>query len=253
MNNPKSSTTSLDLPPQLQGLLNMSPAAPVPPTQSQAMPMTAGLSSAMTGQRGFIPSYEAGGMIGPQGMPMPTAPMGKPGVAEGMPAQGGMDPQMLEMQLNQFVRQNPQQIQQIRNAIMQEVQSGGLTMDELNMVVQLATVAAQNPAMYPNVRQYAIQQGIATEADLPQQFDAGLVFVLLLAARAIQQEMGGQGAQGPAAIPSMARGGQVPNSKSDSGEVLIMAHEKEYVIPRNVVEMKGKEFFDNLVEKYRKA
>jgi len=242
--------SAIDLPPELQGLMSMPSAAPAP--TMQAPPMSAGLSSGMTGQRSFIPSYANGGMVGPGGMPMPTAPMGQAGVSQGAPG-GAMDPQMMEMQINQFATQNPQQVQQIRNAIMQEVQSGGLTMDELNMVIQLATVAAQNPAMYPNIRQYAIQQGIATEADLPPQYDPGLVFVLLLAAKAIQQEMGGQGGQGPAAIPSMARGGQVPNSKSDSGEVLIMAHEKEYVIPRNVVEMKGKEFFDNLVEKYRKV
>ena len=53
------------------------------------------------------------------------------------------------------------------------------------------------------------------------------------------------------AVPSMARGGEVQQSKKSDGSVLINAHEGEYVIPANVVKMKGKEFFDSLVEKYK--
>jgi hypothetical protein len=55
------------------------------------------------------------------------------------------------------------------------------------------------------------------------------------------------------AIPSMARGGMTPDSRKADGSVLINAHEGEYVIPKRVVEMKGKEFFDSLVEKYKDA
>jgi hypothetical protein len=180
-----------------------------------------------------------------------------------------MSPQMMDMQVNQFATQHPQEVAQIRQAIMEVMQSGELTAQELNMVVQLATVAAQNPEMYPYVRNFAIQNGIATEQDLPQQYDQGLVFVLLLAARAIQADVGGQDmmqggtpsmAGAPAvtgsqvssgAVPSMARGGMTPESKKSDGSVLINAHEGEYVVPANVVKMKGKEFFDSLVEKYR--
>jgi hypothetical protein len=158
---------------------------------------------------------------------------------------------------------------QIRGSIQEVLATGELTQQELNTIVQLATVAAQNPEMYPYVRRFAIQQGIATEQDLPAQYDQGLVFVLLLAARAVQADLGGQNmmqggtpmmAGGPdvtasqvssGALPSMAKGGTVPQSKKSDGSVLINAHEGEYVIPRHVVEMKGKEFFDTLVEKYR--
>jgi hypothetical protein len=44
-----------------------------------------------------------------------------------------------------------------------------------------------------------------------------------------------------------------PDSKKSDGSVLINAHEGEYVIPKRVVEMKGKEFFDSLVEKYKES
>jgi hypothetical protein len=178
---------------------------------------------------------------------------------------------MLEMQINQFATQHPQQVAQIRAAVMQMIQTGELTQQELNMIVQLATVAAQNPDMYPYVRKFAIQNGIATEQDLSPQYDQGLVFVLLLVARAIQADLGGQNmmqggspamAGGPAitasqvssgGIPSMASGGMTPPSKKSDGSVLINAHEGEFVIPKHVVAMKGKEFFDNLIEKYREA
>jgi hypothetical protein len=239
-----------NIPPALAGLLSMGGSAP----SGGSMAPAAGLSGAMTGQQSFIPSYQAGGMIGAGGMPEPTSAGLAPEAQ-----QGGMSPQMLEMQVNQFANQHPQQVAQIREAIMQAMQSGELTQQELNMIVQLATVAAQNPDMYPYVRNFAIQQGIATEQDVPAQYDQGLVFVLLLAARAIQQDMGGQDvmqggspamAGGPA-IPSMAKGGPTPDSKKADGSVLINAHEGEYVIPAEVVKAKGTEFFDGLVSKYR--
>lgn len=270
MNNPSygapASTTSLDLPPALASILNMGSPAPAGGGQPS---QTAGLSAAMTGSQSFVPSYQAGGMIGAGGMPEPTSV----GLAQqGQMPQGGMTPQMLDMQVNQFANQNPQQVAQIRSAILEVIQTGELTQQELNMVVQLATVAAQNPEMYPYVRNFAIQQGIATEQDLPAQYDQGLVFVLLLAAKAIQADLGGQnmmqggtpamaggapgaGAMPPqapsGAIPSMATGGAVPQSKKSDGSILINAHEGEYVIPANVVKMKGKEFFDTLVDKYK--
>jgi hypothetical protein len=274
MNNP--GMTNLDLPPALASILSMgSSAAPSAPMGDSAR---AGLASGMTGQQSFIPSYQAGGMIGTGGMPDPTgmgmgaAPSGNVGLTpQGQPQGGAMSPQVMEMQINQFATQHPQELAQIKQSIMQVMQTGELTQQELNMIVQLATVAAQNPEMYSYVRNFAIQQGIATEQDLPAQYDQGLVFVLLLAARAIQADVGGQNmmqggspamAGGPeiaasqvtsGAIPSMARGGMTPDSKKADGSVLINAHEGEYVIPKRVVEMKGKEFFDSLVEKYKDA
>jgi hypothetical protein len=227
----------------------------------QLPPQAAGLASNMIGgPTTFIPtppSYQAGGMIGPGGMP--AAPPTGVGVNPNGQAGQPMDYQMMEMNINQFASQHPQQLKQIQDVIMQLMQSGELTQEQLNMVTQLATVAAQNPEMYPYVRQFAIQQGIATEQDLPQQYDQGLVFVLLLAARAAQQAMGGQNMMqggspamaGGQPVPSMAVGGKVPQSRKEDGSVLINAHEGEYVIPKNVVEMKGREFFDSLVEKYK--
>lgn len=213
--------------------------------------------------QGFIPSYQTGGMIGPGGVP----------ATAGLSQQGGgqqMSPQMVDMYTNQFASQHPEKLAQIKQAIQQALSSGELTQQELNMVVQLASVASQNPEMYPHVRRFAIQQGIATEQDLPQQYDQGLIAVILIAAKAAQANTGGQnlmqggspamagGASAPSApggqpIPSMATGGPTPDSKRMDGSVLVNAHEGEYVIPANVVKMKGREFFDSLLEKYKDA
>lgn len=248
------STTSLDLPPALASILAMPSAGTVAPMSASgpaapAAPATTiggALGGAPTMQAQPLPSFQEGGMIGPGGMPMP-----------GMQQAGApMDSTQRDQLLNQSLSQNPQVVQEIQALLMQGLQSGEITPQELNMIIQLVQVAAQNPDMYPYVRQFAIQQGIATEADLPAQYDEGLVVALLTVAKSAQQMIqGGQSMMAPAAggqaapMQSLKTGGTVKGN-TDS-PVPIMAHEGEYVIPKNVVQMKGKEFFDRLVEQYK--
>lgn len=198
-------------------------------------------------QQPTVPSYQQGGLATPTG-PAPSS--GGVGVQ-----QGPMDSQMLEMQVNQFASQHPQELAKIRQVIMSELQSGNLTPQELNQIVQLATVAAQNPSLYPQIRQFAIQQGIATEQDLPQQYDQGLVIVLLIAAKAAQQDLGGSpaGAGAPAQagpIPSMKQGGPTPKGNSKDG-FLAELHKNEYVVDADTLMYHGKKTFDALVAKAR--
>lgn len=242
---------SLDLPPVLQNLM--------------AMPMAGNQSALQSGmqelrQLGILPTYQEGGMVGPGGMPVRPQAGLAPSGQEAPPMTG----QGMQMEIQRLMKQNPQQVQQVQQAIMSGLQSGELTMQELNMMAQLAKVAAQNPQMYPQIRQFAIQQGIATEQDLPQQYNQGLVLVILLAAQAAQmQSQGGamqpqQGAP-PTPMPqaamqppvaSMRMGGALPqNSKNKDGSVPIIAHEGEYVIPAEVVRRKGTDFFDKMIGK----
>lgn len=198
-------------------------------------------------ESGKFYGYQQGGMVTPQG----PAPAGLQ--AQGQPKQP-VSPQMMEMNIQKIMNEQPQAVSQIRNVIVEELQAGNLSPQELTMIVQLATVAAQNPQMYPQLRQYAIQQGLATEQDLPPQYDEGLVFVLLLAGRAAQQVIGAGAnmAQGEMPIQSMAAGGQVVGpGTGTSDSIPIKVSNGEYVIPANVVRMKGKEFFDSLLEKYK--
>jgi hypothetical protein len=209
-----------------------------------------------------LPSYQMGGAIGPGGQPMRPA-----GLQDAAPTGEQMSPQMVEMQIEEFVRTNPQAVQQIQQLFMQGVQSGQLDQQELNNIYQLAMTALRNPATYPQLRQYAITQGIAAAEDLPPQFDQPLVIAVILAIRSAQAGVGGQnmmqggtpamappapalGAPPPGgAMPSMAKGGPIPGG-SGSKPVAIEAHEGEYVIPKHVVDMKGREFFDKMLAQY---
>lgn len=268
-------TTSLDLPASLQGLLGSgSPQVainePALAQQSQQFTQTGTVASnpnAPALDFRLQPTYAEGGMVGQNGMPVRPAGMG----GQEQP----MSPQMLEMQLQEFMRKNPQQVQQVANAVMAGFQSGEITPEELNMAGQLAMTALQNPEMYQYVRKYAIQQGMATEQDLSPTYDQGLVFVLLLAVRSVQQQTGGMGAVGgmgtqtgmpPQPVMSMADGGYVSmgshaknggpvvgpgTGTSDSIPIRVSAG--EYVIPAKVVQAKGVDFFDSLLKKYQNA
>jgi hypothetical protein len=266
-------TTSLDLPASLQGLLGSSSPQvaidePALAQQSQQFTQTGTVAAnpnAPALDFRLQPTYAEGGMVGQNGMPMRPA-----GMQSGQ--QQAMSPQMMEMQLQEFMRKNPQQVQQIAQAIMAGFQSGEITPEELNMAGQLAMTALQNPEMYQYVRQFAIQQGIATEQDLSPEYDQGLVFVLLLAVRSAQQQtgnMGGMGTQtGMAEQPmmSMANGGYISmgDNARNGGKVVgpgtgtsdsipIRVSAGEYVIPAKIVQAKGKDFFDSLLKKYQDA
>lgn len=249
------STTSLDLPPALASILAMPSAgaapmgSPMMPAPAAPMPTLGGaLGSAPMMQPQALPAYEEGGMIGPGGQPMPMQGM------EQQQAGPPLDPAQRDQMIDQGLAQNPQVVQEIQAELMAGLQSGEVTPQELNMMIQLVQVASQNPDMYPYVRQFAIQQGIATEEDLPPQYDEGLVIALLTVAKSAQQLIqGGQpmtsGEMPMGQMQSLKAGGTVKGQTD--GPVPIMAHEGEYVIPKNVVQMKGKEFFDKLVEQYK--
>lgn len=185
------------------------------------------------------PAYATGGQVGPGGMPM-MGGQAKP-----------MDPQMMQMNAQQMAQSNPQLMAQIQTAVQQAIASGELTPQELQQAIQLAQVAISDPSMWPQIRAFAIRQGIAQEQDLPREYDQGLLFVLLMVAQAAQSQVGGQPQQGQGGPPAYNNGGALPQRSSDpSGVVNINAHEGEYVIPAHVVRAKGTEFFDALLNKY---
>jgi hypothetical protein len=212
------------------------------------MPSLAGAAP----QMGFgqPPSYQMGGAIGPGGQPLRPPGLQQTG------GQAALSPQMIEMQIQDLASRNPQVLAQIRQAIDEAIMTGELTQQELNMMVQLATTVLRDPSLYPQIRQFAIQQGIATEQDLSPEYDQGLIIAILIAARAAQADVGGQNMMaggtpamaGAAPIQSLKDGGRVRGEASEP--VMIEAHTGEYVIPKHVVDMKGREFFDRMLEQY---
>ena len=247
------SSTSLDLPPAIQSLIDM-PAAGVAsgairPIQTGTVaqdPNFPALDFRMQ------PTYQEGGMVGPGGMPMRPA-----GV---QPQQGAaVNPQMLDMQVNEIMSQNPEAVARIRAGIEAVIQSGELDANELNTIIQLAKTVMQNPEMYPQIRQMAISRGIATEADLPAQFDQGLVMAIIAAGKSMEADVQIEGGQAPMPQPpvqEMEFGGMVNGPSHDQGGVRVKmkgggeieVEGGEYVIPKDVVKKKGTDFFDKMLQ-----
>jgi hypothetical protein len=198
------------------------------------------------------PTYQEGGMVGPGGMPMRPA-----GV---QPQQGtATNPQMMEMQVNEIMSKNPEAVARIRAGIEAGIQSGELDANELNTIIQLAKTVMQNPEMYPQIRQMAIQRGIATEADLPAQFDEGLVIAIIAAGKSMEADVQIEGGQAPMPQPpvqEMEFGGMVNGPSHDQGGVRVKmkgggeieVEGGEYVIPKDVVKKKGTDFFDKMLQ-----
>ena len=247
------SSTSLDLPPAIQSLIDM-PAAGVASgaiRQIQTGTVAQDPNFAALDFR-MQPTYQEGGMVGPGGMPMRPA-----GV---QPQQGAAsNPQMLDMQVNEIMSQNPEVVARIRAGIEAGIQSGELDANELNTIVQLAKTVMQNPDMYPQIRQMAIQQGIATEADLPAQFDEGLVMAIIAAGKSMEADVQIEGGQAPMPQPpvqEMEFGGMVNGPSHDQGGVRVKmkgggeieVEGGEYVIPKDVVKKKGTDFFDKMLQ-----
>ena len=192
-------------------------------------------------------SYEQGGYVGPGGAPQRPAGLAPQGQipVQGMMPQQPMAPQSIDMRIEQGLSANPQVAAQLQQAVQQALQSGALTPDELNTLVQLATVAMQNPQLYPQVRAFAMQNGLGYPDLFPEQMNPQALAVVIAMGRVMPQQ------QMPQQMPSMATGGAVPDSRRADGSVPINAHEGEYVIPAHVVRMKGREFFDRMLEHYK--
>lgn len=163
----------------------------------------------------------------------PVVSQQRPGLASPRQAQQPMNPGNIEMQIKDTLMRNPQVQQQIQMAVQQAMASGQLTPQELNTAVQLARVALNDPSTYPRLRMFAIQNGIATEQDLPEQMDQGMLVALITLAEAMQGSGG------------MPQQGSMPQQQGQPQQ-----EQGGYMIPANVVQMKGQEFFDNLVKKY---
>jgi hypothetical protein len=232
-------------------------------------------------ERSEVPEFAEGGYVGPGGQPIrpnaPPAPMGV-GVQTGQNPQGGMSFPQIEAQVQQFIQSNPQAVQQIQQEVQAGLMSGELTPDALNMFVQVATVALQNPQMYPQIRQYLLENDFLDEEDMPLDYVQGYALILHMIGKVAEQVASGQMAmpmaapggqpQMPMAAPggqmampmaapggqpqmSMREGGPLPErSPKPDGSIPINAHEGEYVIPKNVVRAKGTEFFDKLLQQY---
>jgi len=218
-----SASPSLDLPPQIQAIVDMPAMGSFNMPQDQ--PNT----------------YQEGGMVQPAGLSM-------------QPQQGPTDGRTLDMQIQQMVSQNPEILARIRAGVEAGIQSGELNLQELNMAVELAKVVLQNPAMYPQIRQFAIQKGLATEQDIPAEYDEGLLIALIIVGKSLDADINFGGAP----TQQMQDGGVLKGPSHEDGGIPVKVagvnnaemEGGEYVIPKHVVMAKGTEFFDKMLANY---
>lgn len=208
--------------------------------------------------------YADGGEVMPGLMPQGAPP----------PAMGGnpgnMDASMLDARITDALRKDPAIEQQVTQVLQEAMASGELTLPELNQLFQLAKAAAQSPNLWPQLRTFVINQGIADPEELPEQYDQGLVTTVLILAKVAEklantsagapQGMGvrppqgmGQGLQqqGPGLLqgPGTGTSDSIPAvNMANGGQVGVSTG--EYVIPADVVKAKGVDFFDGMVRKY---
>tara|TARA_B100000212_G_scaffold135062_1_gene101526 strand:+ start:408 stop:1409 length:1002 start_codon:yes stop_codon:yes gene_type:complete len=238
---------SLDVPPALQALIkggnlpmiNMAAVnRPIPTgtgTTNKAVPAL---------DYRFQPyAFEEGGMVGPGGMP----------VQQGMPQpmnKAPLSPEQMDGEMARTVQNNPEAIQSLAAELQNAIQTGELQADQVNMGLQLAQSAVQDPSLYPQLREFALNNGLAEQDDLPMEYDEGLAFIIILACKlALGMPVPGMGQPMEQGMPSMRSGGALPKeSPNPGGGIPIMAHEGEYVIPKEVVARKGTEFFDKLIQ-----
>ena len=246
-------TVSMDLPPSIQELISM----PVSDLDTQPVqygqggmisPMASMQTPANNGLQAQIPA----------GMQAPASA----GLRTQMPQQQ-LNPQMIDMQVNNTLTKNPEIIARIRAGIEAGIQSGEITQQEIQMATQLAQVALQNPQMYPQLRQFAIDRGLANPDDLPEQYDQGLVIALVAVAKAMTADVQIESAGGqpmsmqPPPTQEMGFGGMVHGPSHNAGGVGakikggkdIEVEGGEYIIPKHIVARKGTEFFDKLLGK----
>ena len=228
-----SDTTSLDLPQQLQDLLNYgNQEMQDPNVLSNPAGITTGVVNPNRGptfQPG-VSSFQEGGLVGEEGQairPQPEATMGA---------------QDVEAKIQEFMTNNPDQVEQLKMAVTQAMQEEGVTPEILNQLGQLATVALNNPDMYPQLVQQAIQQGLLPPETSPE-YDEGLIIMILVIGRVMGEQGGVQPPRGQQPM-SMANGGPLPKT---GGAIPITAHAGEYVIPKHVVDKKGTDFFDKML------
>jgi len=216
---------------------------------------------------GMVGGYADGGAVGLSfGDQAPATTLTQLNLANGgnvgQPGMGMMgqeNPEMLMMRVNQMSR-DPRVQQGAQMVVGKAMQTGQLTPDELVTIGRIAQAAVYNPKLYPQLRQYATQQGIP----LPPAYDQRVVITMLVAAKIMGKTQPGQ--VPPTDVATMENPTGAPeggflqgpgDGRSDSigtvnrkngGPVSVATN--EYVIPEHVVAAKGRDFFDKMLRQY---
>jgi hypothetical protein len=163
--------------------------------------------------------------------------------------------QMLRMRLDEMKRMNPAMV----GAMVNQAQQAGMTPVMAQQVWMLATAALQNPQVYPQIRQYAIQGLKISPNTLPEQFDPGRLSTLAGIAHMVSNgtaptvaaPMTGYSSGGRISGPGSGTSDSIEAEVNETGEEIRVSN-GEYIVPADVVETLGTRYFDNLVKRHHK-
>ena len=116
-------TRNTNIPNNLQGVMNM-PDFNIQYPQSNLGYKKGGVVKKDT-------SYQQGGMVGPSGAPVLPA-----GMQENTPPPENLSPDAMQMQVNNVMQKNPEGMEQIKAMMLEGLQTGEITQQDLNMLVQ---------------------------------------------------------------------------------------------------------------------
>ena len=191
------------------------------------------------------------------------------GYAQGGSVQMGPAPGSTSVtaQVNRILR-DPRMKQEIAVRAQALMDSGELTIDEVQLMARVAEAAMYNQQLYPQLRQFVAEQGMTP---LPAAYDPAVVVKIMAIARVLQEM---QPATPPGEVPPMdqaqvspppgviqgglingpgtGRSDSIGTVNRSSGEPVSVAN-NEYIIPEHVVRIKGREFFDKLLARYENA
>jgi hypothetical protein len=104
-------------------------------------------------------------------------------------------------ELLNLIQSNPEAAQAVGQAVQELMQDEDITPETIGEMIRMFEFVLQNPDSYPEFRQSAVESGAMDPEDLPEQFDANLLNIGLLALKVVQQQM----QEGN--MPRFARGG----------------------------------------------
>jgi hypothetical protein len=104
-------------------------------------------------------------------------------------------------ELLNLIRTNPEAAQAVGQAVQELMQDEDITPETIGEMIRMFEFVLQNPDTYPEFRQSAVESGAMDPEDLPDQFDANLLGIGLLALKVVQQQMEAGN------VPRFARGG----------------------------------------------
>lgn len=92
----------------------------------------------------------------------------------------------------ELVKQSPQ-VQQAVDILDQQLERAPIMPEDIDEIIKMLEAVIQDPRRYPEVRAAAIKDGVISEQDAPQEYDATFVFAVLIALHGLRDRLSAKG------------------------------------------------------------